>query len=281
MQSIIFTCYLLLFSWLITIIPFFTRSGIGKWWLIILFIIKIAAGFAYAKYFSLPQYIATADTWKYYNNSLTETDWLLRDLVGFIKDLFYSPYQQSGNLFSGSSSYWNDLKDNSIIKLMAVMNVFTGKSYYTNIIVFNFLYLFGPVALFRIAKPFRSNNNKLWLILLIFLLPSFLFWCSGIHKDGLIFSAMMISIYCFWQQVNEHRFVWKYSLIILFCFLALFALRNIILLLLLPALLALFFSEKKTTLSMAHFFRFICKRIDSVFCFATYNISTKLSAVHH
>ncbi len=244
LQSLIFIVYFFLFAWLITIIPFFKNSGIGKFGLILLFVIKIVAGFAYAWLYASPQYIATADTWHFYNDSLKETDWLLRDPIGFIKDLFYSPYNQTSNLFLSGSSYWNDLKDNVFIKLMAVINVFTNKSYYTNIIVFNFLFFFGPVALYRLVQPLW-NYNKWWLIAFTFLMPSFLFWCSGVHKDGLLFSALMISVYCFHQQIIQHRFLWKHSLLMLFCFAVLFALRNVVLVLLLPALTAFYVSNTK------------------------------------
>ena len=243
MQSLIFSFYLLLFAWLVTRISFFKNAGISSWLLVILFFIKIAAGFAYGWLYAQPAYLSTADTWQFYNDSLKETAWLLRDPAGFIKDLFYSPYGQSGNLFSGVSSYWNDLKDNVFIKFMAVVNVFTNRDYYTNVLVFNFLYFFGPVAFYKLVLPFW-NYKKEWLILPVFLLPSFLFWCSGLHKDGLLFSALMISIYCFYQQLKAQRFLWKHSLLMLFCFLFLFVLRNVILLLLLPALAALFFSKK-------------------------------------
>ncbi len=244
MQSAIFIFYLLLFSWLVSLIPFCKRTGLSRWTLVSLYIVKVIAGFAYAWVCSQPAYIAVADTFRFYHDSLKETAWLLRDPAGFVKDLFYSPYRSSGNLFSGVSSYWNDLKDNVFIKLMAVINVFTNRDYYTNILVYNFLYFFGPIALYRLVLP-QWNYNKWILIISIFLLPSFLFWCSGIHKDGLLFLALMMSIYCFCKQVNENRFLWKHTGLMLFCFILLFALRNVILLLLLPALAAFFFSHKK------------------------------------
>ncbi len=188
MHSLLFISYLLLFGWLVTQVPFFRNTGLHKGWLVGLFLVKIASGFAYAWFFSLPQYVATADTWGFYRDSLKETDWLLRDPAGFVTDLFHYPYEQSGNLFAGVSSYWNDLKNNVFIKLMAVINVCTDKDYHTNIIVFNFLYFFGPVALFRLVKSSWQFDQR-WLVLPVFLLPSFVFWCSGIHKDGLIFSC--------------------------------------------------------------------------------------------
>ncbi len=252
MQSLIFSFYLLLFAWLITRISFFKKTGINPPLLIILFFVKVAAGFAYGWLLAQPNYIARADTWQFYNDSLKETAWLLRDPAGFIKDLFSSSYTQSSNLFSGVSSYWNDLKDNAFIKLLAVVNVVTNRDYYTDVLVFNFIYFFGPVVLYKLVLPFWKDKKE-WLLLPVFLLPSFLFWCSGLHKDGLLFSSLMISIYGFYQQITERRFSWKQTLLMLLCFVLLFTLRNVILLLLLPALAALYVGNKKPRYAMPLF----------------------------
>jgi hypothetical protein len=232
----------LVFSWLIIRIPFFKNAPINKWWLIAIFLLKMFAGIAYAWFFAQPQNINTADTWNYYHASLTETDWLLRDPVAFVKDLFQYSYNNSGNLFNNKASYWNDLKSNSFIKLIAIINVFTGKCYYVNIIFFNFLYLFGPVALYRLVTQYYPQQ-KLLLIFPVFLLPSFLFWCSGIHKDGLIFSAMMLAVYSLFMQLQQRKILLVLCLLMLFYFIILFALRSFVVLLLIPALAAYSLSE--------------------------------------
>ncbi len=243
MQVILFITYLILFTWLITRIRFFKNSFLNKRWLLALFLIKIAAGIAYGVFYAQPQYINTSDTWGFYRASLVETDWLLRDPVGFIKDLFHYSYTTSGSLFTNEASYWNDLKSNSMIKLVAVVNVFTAKSYYTNIIFFNFLYLFGPVALYKLTV-IHYPINKLLLMVPVFLLPSFLFWCSGIHKDGLIFSAMLLAIYSVYLQLKKRKLLLLPCLLITACCIVLFALRNFVVLLLIPALFAWIVSEK-------------------------------------
>lgn len=211
--------------------------------MIFLFLLKIAAGFAYAKYYALPQNLAAADTWNFYAASIKETNWLLHDPAGFIRDYFHSPYQQNSNLFAGSSSYWNDLDYNTFVKGLAIINVLTGSNYHTDLLLFNFLFFFGPVALFRLAKPFWKYN-KLILLVPVFLLPSFLFWCSGLHKDGLIFSCIAMSIFCLHKQLRLARFRVAESMVIFICMLLLFALRNTVLLLLLPALAAYILSYK-------------------------------------
>jgi len=243
LQPLLFIIYLILFCWLITRIPFYKNTPVNRWLLIAIFLLKIVAGVAYALYYAQPANIKTADTWNYYQSSLTETDWLLHDPIAFVKDLFHHSYNSSGNLFNNQASYWNDLKSNSIIKLIAVTNVFTGKSYYVNIIFFNFLYLFGPVALYRLATTYYPQQ-KIILVLFVFLLPSFLFWCSGIHKDGLIFSAMMLTVYSTYKQLQRGRILVAHCLLILLYSIVLFALRNFVLLLLIPALAAWIASEK-------------------------------------
>lgn len=210
--------------------------------MITLFLIKIFSGAAYAKFYTLPRHYKGSDTWRFYKVSLAETKWLLQDPIAFFKDLFIHNYSKSGNLLSGKNSYWNDLKSNAIIKLMAVINVFTNNSYYADIIFFNFLFLFGLVALFRLLYSIFPDK-KLCIIAGIFLLPSTLFWCSGIHKDGLILSSAGIIIYTFYQGFKS-RFSVKKTGLILLCMLVVFSLRNYILFALLPAVLAWWLCEK-------------------------------------
>ncbi|MGN6615599.1 MAG: hypothetical protein ACTHJ5_00360 [Ilyomonas sp.] len=243
MSYIVFIAYLIFFCWLVTKIPFFKNSGLGKQWLVGLFVVRIAAGLAFAWFYALPVYINDADTYHYFRLSVKETQWLLHNPFGFIKDLFTYGYNESGGLFAGKDSYWNDLKNNVIIKLLAVCNVFTGSNYYADIIFFNFLFFFGPVAFFRLLKKI-TNAKKLWLIIPVFLWPSFAFYCSGIHKDGFIFLGIALIIYFFYLQIEKRKIIIGYSLLIVLCLVFLFAIRNFIALLLLPALFAWWLAEK-------------------------------------
>ena len=217
------------------------------WQVVLLFLIKILAGVAYAQFYLLPSYYAGSDTWRFYRLSLVETDWLKRDPVAFIKDLFTYGYAKSGNLFSGENSYWNDLKSTVFIKTIAVMNVISFKSYYTNIILFNFLFLFGLVALLRIFIQVHPTRRYLF-VAAIFLLPSTLFWCSGIHKDGLLLSATGLVIFYF-DKALKTSFSLRGTVVIVACLLLIFAMRNYVLFALLPALFCWWYSERKPSQS--------------------------------
>jgi hypothetical protein len=242
LQTALFIFYLILFSFLIAYIPFFRDSKIGKGVLITLFLIKILAGIAYAKFYTLPKYYPTSDTWRFYRLSLEETRVLLQSPFSFFKDLFQHGYSNSGNIFSGENTYWNDLKSNLPVKMMALFNVLTNNSYYANIIFFNFIFLVGLVALFKVLFSIYPNKKSI-IVSGIFLLPSTLFWCSGIHKDGLILSAIGVSIYCFYKLTRK-TFVLKYVVFILLSFLLIFSLRNYILFALFPSILCWMMAAK-------------------------------------
>jgi hypothetical protein len=71
----------------------------------------------------------------------------------------------------------------------------------------------------------------------VFCIPSFLFWCSGVHKDGLVFTAIALCIFYFNEWIKRKRLSVKNIIAFFFSILLLFALRNFVLFLLLPALL--------------------------------------------
>ncbi len=167
--------------------------------------------------------------------SLNETDWLLHDPLKFFKDIFTYGYSHSGNVFSGTNSYWNDLKSNLVIKLLALCNVLTNKSYYTNVILFNFLFFFGLVALLRVVQQ-EFRIQKWMLAGVIFLIPGTLFWCSGIHKDGLILSATGLVIFWFYQLLKNENLKFSFLTGIFICTTLIFLFRSYVALALLPAL---------------------------------------------
>jgi hypothetical protein len=174
------------------------------------------------------------DSGSYYYASLAETGILLHDPLYFFRDLFQHHYASAGNLFL-ENSYWNDLKSMLMIKLLAVCNVVTFKNYFADLSLFNLFFFFGPVAFFRLADELFPGRKRL-LILSVFCIPSFLFWCSSIHKDGWVFLAIGLVFYYFHQSVKS-GFTLKRGLVILTSLLLLFALRNYVCFLFLPVML--------------------------------------------
>ncbi len=225
-----------------TKLSFFKNAGLGIFTLLSIFSVKYLVGFFYSYYFSLPSQIANADTWSYFMDSKAETDWLLSNPKAFAADLFANHYSQSGNLFSCTDSFWNDLKTTFFVKLLAILNLFSSKNYYINLLFFNAFFMFGGVAFYRLFKD-NFIINKWVLLAIVFFTPSFLFWSSGIHKDGIIFSATAISIFIF-QKLLKDKFNAVRMFILIVCFTLIFLLRNYYLLAIIPAFVSWFIVEK-------------------------------------
>jgi hypothetical protein len=185
---------------------FIKKSNISTTILLLLFSLKIIAGFFYAFYFALPSQINNSDTWQYFNESIIETDKLLHQPKLFFSELWYNQYANNSGLFTGIHSYWSDLKATVFTKVLAILNVISFKSYYINLIFFNLFVFYGCIALYKLVVEYFTT--KTWiLIIAIFLLPSFLFWNSGLHKDGIIFSCIALVLYHFKDNMYLLHFI--------------------------------------------------------------------------
>jgi hypothetical protein len=237
-NSIIFFVYFLIIGFFILKYSSNKVINLSRLDCLILFSIKVTVGVLYANYFTTQDQIVNADTWTYFIDSKLETDFLVQNPLGFVKDLFSVKYQSSGGLFSSTYSYWNDLKANFFIKILAVLNLLSNKNYYVNLLFFNWLFLYGGLLLIKLVNEYYSIK-KHWLLISIFLAPSALFWCSAVHKDGIVFTASVALIYCFIKILNTKGKP-KHYFYLAIATLVLFALRNYYLLAIFPALLAYF-----------------------------------------
>ena len=177
------------------------------------------------------------DTWAYHVFSKAEYQ-LLWDRPGeYLTNLFNNPYGGGFmKFFTAQDSIWNDLKGNSFIKILSIFNIFSLGHYYVNVIIYSFVSLFGAFAIFRVMNH-AFPGKKLQVAIATFLVPSFLYWCSGIHREGLIFLGISIVVYHVYFGSVENRFSFKRILYILLGLLLMTLLRNFLLIILLPALL--------------------------------------------
>lgn len=245
LEHLLFAAYLIFFAWLVTRIRFFTASGLTKPQLVIVFLLKVIAGILYGwigvYYGEMAQMV---DTWAYHFESVKETQVLLSQPSEFFGNLFHNTYQEGYTKFLASrNSWWNDLKGNSFVKLLAIFNVFSFSQYYINVIFYAFLTLFGPVAIYRVMKSIYPEN-RIPVFLATFLVPSFFYWTSGLHKEGLLFLGIALVIYHVHFGLTENRFSVLRLLAILLSFLLVLALRNFLIIPLVPALLALLLACK-------------------------------------
>jgi hypothetical protein len=245
LEHLLFPAYLVLFAWLVTKVKFFKESGLNNAQLIILFLLKVMAGIFYGwigvYYGEMAQMI---DTWAYHVESLQEYALLKSHPIDFVTSLFHSSYDNGyGNFLTTHNSFWNDVKANFLIKIMAVFHLFSFGHYYVNVIFYSFITLFGPIAIFRVMTDIYPGR-KMIILMATFLLPSFLYWTSGLHKEGLIFSGLSMMLYHLYFGFKENRFSLRRILSIFLGFIIVLILRNFLILTVLPPLFAWFLSRK-------------------------------------
>ena len=135
------------------------------------------------------------DTWAYHANSIQEYHLLFNNPHEYFTNLFQDPYESGvSKFFETNDSYWNDLKGNIFIKILSVLNIFSFGHYYVNVIFYSFITLFGAIAIYRVMSDVFPGRKQI-ILLATFLVPSFLYWTSGIHKEGLIFTGISLVIY--------------------------------------------------------------------------------------
>lgn len=235
----LFIFFLVLFSWLVTRVKFFTNTGLSKPQLVILLLIKIIAGIFYGwigtYYGSLAQMY---DTWAYHGFSIQEYNLLFNDPAEYFTNLFHNSYDSGvTRFFDSSNSYWNDLKANIFIKILSVFNIFSQGHYYVNVIFYSFITLIGPISIYKVMADIFPRK-KTAILLGIFLVPSFLFWTSGLQKEGLLFTGIGLVAYSLYFGGKEKKFGIRRILMLVFGILLLLALRNFVFALAIPAIIA-------------------------------------------
>lgn len=245
MEYLLFVGYLILFAWLVTKVKFFTRTGLSKPQLLIIFFLKVIAAILYGWigiYYG--GYAKMWDTWIFHTLGLYEYNLLQTDPAEYLTNLFRNGYTDGmSRFFESRDSYWNDLKGNVFVKMLSLFDVFSFGYYYINVIFFSFLSLFGPLALYRVMADAFPGKKKI-LIGSIWGIPSFLYWTSGMHKEGMIFTGIAISLYCVYFARKSGHFSTKKIIALVLSLSMVLVLRNFIAILLIPALATWYFSER-------------------------------------
>ncbi len=192
------------------------------------------------------------DTWNYFNESKDETGLLLRHPLQFINEFLPSYSFKTTDYHFGKAIlfYIDHFERWFMIKGMAFLNLLSGKNYYINVLLFEFLTIPGPLLLFKLlAKEFPQRIGVNFL--LVFFIPSVIFWCSGIRAEALLLLFMVLMIY------NSQAYARKPGVLRVFGILAgllgMLLIRYQFLLLFLPAFLAFSLSLRKKENSPLYF----------------------------
>lgn len=206
-------------------------SGLKPSSIRILLMIQLCSGLLigwYTQHFHISK-----DYWSLHREGLLEYELLKKDPFEFIKSIAFSPYADPyGHFFNAVGSFWNDLRNNMMAKMLALFNVISYGNYYTNSLFFNCIAFIGHTAFYRLFIQLYPDKKNL-LIFSCFLLPSLFFFASGIHKDMLVFASLGIFCLTLYQATHE-PFSKRRLLILLISWSILLLMRNFLAMILLP-----------------------------------------------
>ena len=187
MGYLLFIFYLIFFCWLITRIKFFRNCGLNSKVLTILFWIRTIAGLT-SGYISLYHY-PVSDSLEFQKQGIAEFNLLLSNPYEYLTNIFHTNYNNYSNFFESSGSFWNDLRANIIAKILSIFDLFSGQSFFTNTLFFNFLIFFGAVYFYKIFLKLLPGH-RLIIIICVSLLPSVVYFMGEIHRAGFIFFCL-------------------------------------------------------------------------------------------
>lgn len=206
--------YTAIFLYLIRKLPFFRTDGISRNSLSGIFLLKITAGLAmWALYTYHYSDRALADIFKFFDDSKVMYDALWERPGDYFRMLF--GYQNDNEAFNERyyrvmnnwyREYESNLKNDAhtMIRWNAVVRLFSFGHYNVHTVFICFLSLVGLTAIFKV---FRQKVKSRLLVPAVFLLPSVVFWGSGVLKEGLLFFGLGLAVWAYFRSL-EGRIKW-------------------------------------------------------------------------
>ncbi len=132
----------------------------------------------------------------------------IKMLIGLDNDNIYFTTKYYNNMGHWIRPYGNELFSDShvIIRFNAFVRLFSFGFIQVHNIFINFIALTGLTAIYKAFKPYLVNKEKA-LFYAIALIPSLLFWGSGLLKEGLILFGIGLLTLHFFKLHKQFNFI--------------------------------------------------------------------------
>jgi hypothetical protein len=173
---------------------FFNRNGFERWQIAVLFLFKVAAGILYGILHG--KYMQGGDTFDFFRQSEYIYRAIEVDPGLFIRLVFgvngLNPIPPELFRYVDALSNWTDSGGYMMIRINAIFRLFSGGVdawYNVHVIFISFMSLVGVYYLYLFFNQF-IKGEKLFLNIILFAIPSIVFWYSGVHKEGVAIFAV-------------------------------------------------------------------------------------------
>jgi hypothetical protein len=132
--------------------------------------------------------------------------------------------------------YWNDPQSFFVIRIAAILDLFTFSTYSATAVLFAVIAFTGGWMFFMTFYKLYPEIHR-WIAISVLFLPTVVFWGSGIFKDTITLGALGVATYTFHGVVIQRKFKLFPFLLMLFSFWIIFSIKKYILLCFFPAVL--------------------------------------------
>ena len=185
--------FVLLFSIIIGSNYFFTNNSISKKILLIGFSLKVISAILFG-YFYKVGLLTGGDTYMYFNDGNIIYGTLKSDIFTYLKLSIgsndFKPVPSYLLPYTDAMYFWFDSSNYFIVRLNAIIRLFSFGVYNVHAIVFAFLSFIGTYNIYLFFENKVISKKVLQFIL--FGIPSIVFWTSGIHKEAIVIFSLGI-----------------------------------------------------------------------------------------
>lgn len=219
-QFILFIFYCLLAIYFFKKYKIHEGTGLSAHTIWILFLIKVFAGVVNL----LIHFYRTVsnDVGFYHWQAINELKQMHKNPISFLYEWLchWGDWSNSIKLFTPQcNAFWKDIGVQLHTKYMTFANLLTLGNQYVNVVIYNIPFFLGQLLFFKLLYK-KFPTKKIILVIAVFCIPSVMFWCSGIHKDGWIVTAFGIIFYAFdnWLATKKKKYFYYFlaGLVLLF-----------------------------------------------------------------
>jgi hypothetical protein len=252
MEILLVTAYGLFFIFIIRKSGFFAVENFKPWLLPAFFILKCVAGILLGLIYT-HYYVnhSDADTFKFFTDSKFIFDTLWEKPYDFFRmftgihagDADLREYYVKMDSWLNTSPLYND--NRTMIRMNTLFRFFSLGYYNVHVVFLNFVSFTGLYCIYKALSGYLPGK-KMEFAILIFLMPSLLFWGSGLLKDGLLITAAGALLLSY-QRMMSDVITFKRSLTFLLSLFILAFIKVYVTVILLPGLFAWFITRNSSS----------------------------------
>lgn len=179
-------------------------------------LLKILGGLTFASIYLF--YYGGGDTTLYFQSAESLLNLATTDFSKYFSIMLGHLTPENASLFGpeiGYNYYYRDFQSYSVVRFSSIFVFLAGRSYITSTILISAFTFIGPWSLFKLLYN-KFSLNKKTIIFSVLLIPSCLFWGSGLLKDSYTLMATCLLLVSFYNIVILKRKVFKNILLMIF-----------------------------------------------------------------